>query len=116
MRKRDAKIAEQFGILERCNAFESGLLKIKGIVPDESDSGVSFDLTGFLSGIYQVIIVPKYDIRGNRDDYWEARRLLLESIIVLAREYDLHRTEDRIEDYGEHFYFVFRCGTTWGKG
>lgn len=113
MRERDIKISKQFGVFERCSAFESGLLKIKDVVPDESDSGIPFDLTGFLSGICQVIIVPKYDIRANRDDYWEARRQLLVSVIALAGEYDLHRTEDCIEDYGEHFYFVFRCGKTW---
>lgn len=29
MRTRDIKTAEQFGILERCKAFEADLLKIK---------------------------------------------------------------------------------------
>ena len=34
-------------------------------------------------------------------------------IDALAEKYDLHRTDDRIEDYGAHFYFVFRCGKSW---
>lgn len=113
MRTRDTKIAEQFGILVRCKAFEEDLLKIDGIVPDKSDDGVAFDLTGFLSGINQIIIVPKYDIRGDRDDYWEARQQVCEDVVVLAEKYDLHRSGDMIEDYGAHFYFVFNCGKSW---
>ncbi len=69
MRKRDIKTAEQFGILEQCKAFEADLLKIKDIVPDKSDDDIPFDLNGFLSNIYYVIIVPQYDIRGDREDY-----------------------------------------------
>lgn len=113
MRIRDIKVAEQFGILERCKAFEADLLKIKDIVPDKFDDGIPFDLDGFLSDIYQVIIVPKYDIRADRNDYWEARRQVKENVVALAKKYDLHRTEDRIEDYGAHFYFVFSCGKSW---
>lgn len=115
MRTRDIKIAEQFGILERCKAFECGLLQIKDIVPDKSEDGIPFDLTGFLSDISHVIIVPQYSIQADRDDYWDARKELKERVIALAMEHDLHRTEDRIEDYGAHFYFVFRCGETWRK-
>ncbi len=113
MRARDAKTAEQFGILERCKAFEEDLLQIKDIVSDKFDDGIPFDLDGFLSSIYHVIIVPQYDIRADRDDYWEARRQLRESVIALAEKYDLYPSGDRIEDQGAHFYFVFRCGKSW---
>lgn len=113
MRKRDIKIAEQFEILERCKAFEEDLLKIKDIVFDKFDDGIPFDLSGFLSNIHYVIIDPQYDIRADRDDYWEARKQVLESVIALAEKYDLHRTDDHIEDQGAHFYFVFRCGKSW---
>lgn len=115
MREREIKTAKQFGILKRCKAFEADLLKIKDIVPDKSDGGISFSLDGFLSNIYQVIIVPKYDIRGDRDDYWEARQQLRESVVALAEKYDLYPSGDTIEDYGEHFYFVFTCGKSWRK-
>lgn len=113
MRAMDSRIAEQFEILERCQAFEKELLQIKDIVPDKSDDGIPFDLSGFLSNIFQVIIDPQYDIRADRDDYWEARKQLKESVIALAEKYDLYRTEDSIEDQGAHLYFVFRCGKTW---
>lgn len=113
MRMRDRNVAEQFGILDRCKAFESDLLKIKDIVPDKFDDGIPFDLTGFLSNIHQVIIVPKYDIRADRDDYWEARKQLRENVMALAEKYDLHPSGDSIEDQGKHFYFVFSCGKSW---
>lgn len=113
MRERDLKTAEKFGVLDRCKAFEEDLLKIKDLVPDKHDDGVCFDLSGFWSDIRHVIIVPKYDIRANRDNYWEARANLIRSVLALAKQYDLYRTSDRIEDYGEHFYFVFSCGPSW---
>ena len=113
MRTKDIKIAEQFGIIVRCKAFESDLLKIRDIVPDKMDDGIGFDLTGFLSDIHQVIIIPKYDIRADRDDYWDARQRLREEVIAVAEKYDLYPSGDRIEDYGEHFYFVFTCGKSW---
>lgn len=113
MRKRVIKTAEKFEILERCKAFERDLLQIRDIVPDASDGGIPFDLNGLLSGIFQIIIVPKYSISADRDDYWEARQALKENVIALAKTYDLHRSGDCIEDQGEHFYFVFNCGPTW---
>ena len=113
MRTREIETAERFGILERCRAFEKDLLAIEDVVPDKSDDGVPFDLSGFYDDIFQVIIVPKYAIRPDRNDYWEARKWLKRRVIALAEKYDLRRTGDRIEDHGEHFYFVFRCGEAW---
>lgn len=113
MRAMDSEIGEQFGILERCKAFEEELLQIKDIVPDKSDDGIPFNLSGFLSSIFHVIIVPQYDIGADRDDYWEARKQLKESVAALAEKYNLYPSGDRIEDQGAHFYFVFRCGQTW---
>lgn len=113
MRTRNIQTAEPFGILERCKAFETDLLKIKDIVPDKSDDGIPFNLSGFLSSIYQVIIVPQYDIQVDRDDYWEAREQLRESVVALAEKYDLCPSGDRIKDQGTHFCFVPRCGKSW---
>lgn len=113
MRTRDAKIAEQFKLLERCKAFERDLLKIRDITFSKSEDGVPFDMTSFLSDIPHVIIVPEYDICADREDYWEARSQLKKAVVDLAEKYDLHPPGDRIEDYGKHFYFVFCCGKTW---
>ena len=113
MRTREIETAKKFGILERCQAFEKDLLAIEDVVPDKSDDGVPFDLSGFYDDIRHVIIVPKYAIRADRDDYWEARKWLKRRVVALAEKYDLRRTGDEVEDHGEHFYFVFRCGKTW---
>lgn len=113
MRERDVNAAKMFDVLEKCQAFERDLLRIKDVVPDEFEEGIPFDLNGFYSNIFQVIVLPKYDIRANREDYWGARAQLKDSVIALAEKYDLHRTGDRIEDHGEHFYFVFNCGASW---
>ncbi len=113
MQSRELRMAEQFGILERCRSFEKELLQIRDIIPDKFHDGIPFDLSCFTSYIPHVIIVPQYDISPDRDDYWDARNCLKRSVVELAEKYDLHRTNDRIEDYGEHFYFVFRCGQTW---
>lgn len=113
MRTRDIKIAERLGILERLKAFEADLLKIKDIEYEEFSDGINFDLTPLLSVISQVIIIPKYNIGADRDDYWEARDNLRATVVGLAKQYDLHKSGDRIEDYGVHFYFVFNCGSSW---
>ena len=67
MRAWDIQTAEQCGILERCQAFEKELLQIKDIVLDKSDDGIPFDLSGFLSNIFQVIIVPVAPRMGGVD-------------------------------------------------
>lgn len=113
MRTKEVQIAERYGILARVQSFEADLLKIKDIVSSEFDNGVCFDLNGFLDDMRYVIIIPKYDIRASREDYFAARTQLRASVIELAASYDLHRTCDPIEDYGEHFYFVFDCGSSW---
>lgn len=115
MRERDIKTAQRCGILERLQAFEQDLLKITGIVPDKFSGGVDFDLSSWFTTDYTryIIVVPQYDIRGNREDYWGARNNLRNAVVDLAEHYDLYRTEDRIGDCGEHFCFVFRCGKSW---
>ena len=113
MRARAIRTAAQFDLLERCMEFEHGLLSIRDIVPDRWSDGIDFDISGWLSDIRQLIIVPKYSIPASAPDYFERRRSMIESIIELARQFGLTRTEDRIEDYGEHYYIVFRCDSTW---
>lgn len=113
MRAREIRTAEHFGLLERCMDFEQGLLSIRGIVPEKCTNGVDFDLSGWLSDIRQLIIVPKYSIPVSAPDYFGQHRAMIESIIELASQFGLSRTEDRIEDYGEHYYIVFRCDSTW---
>ena len=113
MRTRDRKTAEQFGFLARALAFESSLLEIEGIVPEKLGEGIDFDLNGWLSGIRYVIIVPKYHIPVEHENYFSERSQLIQNVLDVASKFGLCRTEDRIEDYGAHFYIVFRCDASW---
>ena len=106
--KRADRIAAQCGILDRMEALEADLMKIDGIVE------VPADLDGY-ADLHHVILVPKYDIDVRRDDYFEARKQQRQAIIETCLRHDLLPTGDRIEDYGEHWYIVRRCGKTWPK-
>jgi hypothetical protein len=106
MKDRDKNTALHFGIMDKCEKLEKELLQIDGITE------VKFDLDGFWSGIYQVIILTKYDIPVSLENY-EVRKSVINQVIKVAKGNSLKRTEDAIEDYGEHFYFVFRCMKEW---
>lgn len=108
-RERDIQTAERFGITAQCESLEADLLKIPGVVD------VEYDLDGFYDDMHQVIFLTKYDLHPRRPDYWQARREMLHAIISTAEAHGLFPTGDRIEDYGEHFYFVRRCGQGWDK-
>ena len=115
MRDRDRQTAEHFGILSKVESFEKELLGIDGIVSDTLGDGIDFDLSCWLSDMRYVIIVPRYsiDVRLDVDDYFKRRKTLVQTILDTASRFGLSRTEDRIEDYGEHFYIVLRCDVTW---
>ena len=113
MRERAIRTAEHFGLLERCMEFEKVLLSIRDVVPDKFSDGIDFVLDGWWSDIRQLIIVPKYSIAASAPDYFERHRAMIQSIIEMAQLFGLSKTEDRIEDYGEHYYIVFRCDSTW---
>ena len=108
--KRAERIAHECGILDRMEALEADLMKIEGIVE------VPFDLDNYGDdGMYQVILVPKYDIDVRREDYFAARKQQRIAIIETCLHHDLFPTGDRIEDYGEHWYLVRQCGMTWPR-
>ena len=107
MREGTIKTAAQFGILDRMQEFEKDLLKIEGI------SEVDFDIDGFWDNIYQVILIPKYSIPVSVSDYYNRRRKQLNEILEVCKKHDLKSSGDTIEDYGEHWYIVRKCGQTW---
>lgn len=107
MRERTIHTAAHLGLLEKLQMLESSILQIPGI-PE-----VDFDIDGFLDHIPEVIIVPRYSIPVADPEYYKNRRALLVSILQAAAAHDLTRTEDLIEDMGEHFYIVTRGGDTW---
>lgn len=107
MIERTIQTAAHLGLLEKLQMLESSILQIPGI-PE-----VDFDIDGFLDNIPEVIMIPRYSIPASDPEYYKNRRALLVSILQAAAAHDLTRTEDRIEDMGEHFYIVTRGGDTW---
>ena len=85
MNDETTRIAERYGITEKCASLERDLLGIDGV------TGVEFDLNGFLDDIHQVIV----------------------DVVNTACLHGLEESGDRIEDYGEHLYLVFNCGPSW---
>lgn len=102
LRERDRITANLYGITARVEKLQRELLQIEGV------TDVDFDLSGFLDDIPYVIFLPKYDIDVRLDDYFERRHTLLREALRVAAENGMTRTEDRIEDYGQHFYIVTR--------
>lgn len=111
MDDRSRKTAEHFSILNRVKKLEAELLNVRGVV------NVEFDLNGFYDNLNQVIFLVKYDLSQKQgiaaEEYWKARTQLLIDVVSVAANNGLKRTEDRIEDYGEHFYFVTSCKNGW---
>ena len=108
LNERDLRTADLYGFTERVTKLQRELLQIEGV------TDVDFDLTGFLSSIPYVIFLPRYDgIPVSLPDYYERRRALLEAAIRVAAENGMTRTEDRVEDYGAHFYIVTRLGSQY---
>ncbi|WP_346938121.1 hypothetical protein [uncultured Clostridium sp.] len=106
MKEKQIKIAEEFNIIEKIKKLESDLLQVKGVL------NVEFDLCGFYDNLNQVIFLTKYNIT-NDENYFEERKNLINNVLKVAQNNGLKRTEDSIEDYGEHFYFVTRCSKEW---
>ena len=97
------RIAHIYGLTDRIEALEKALLSVKGVTE------VTFDLTGYFDNIYQVIVIAKYNLdysEGISDAYNEHSRIQKE-LVKAARLNQLTRTEDELEDMGEHFYIVF---------
>lgn len=109
MNTREIKVAKEFHILEKVQKLELELLNVCGVTK------VEFDLYGFYDNLNQVIFLTKYHIPVNEKEYFQYRKQLKNKVLVVARDNGLTRTEDRIEDYGEHFYFVTKCDRSWLK-
>ena len=109
MRQRDMQTAENFGILSRVQAFEKSLLKIEGITGNHVD----FDLDGWYDDMRVIIICPSYHITSPGLQWFEDRAATINRINQTAASFGLHRSGDRLEDYGEHLYIVYECDDTW---
>lgn len=107
MRERELRTAKKFNIVDKIEKLEKELLEIEGVTE------VDFDLNGFYDDMHQVIFLTKYDIPVASDNYFELRKQLISNVINVANSNGLTYTEDRIEDYGAHFYFVMKYGKEW---
>lgn len=107
MKQITIKTAKQFNILNRMEKLEKELLKVQGVTE------VEFDIDGFYDNIHHVIVIAKYKVYGNPNSYFANRRQIITDIQNAAFRNELKRTGDSMEDYGEHFYFVFSCGNRW---
>lgn len=104
MNDETTRIAERYGITEKCASLERDLLDIDGV------TSVEFDLNGFLDDIHQVIVLVGYDF------HIVTRKLRLAvDVVNTACLHGLEESGDRIEDHGEHLYLVFNCGPSWPK-
>lgn len=111
MREREMETARRFGILDKVQAFEKALNEVEYVIMDD----MSFDLSGWWSNIRYVIIVPRYTIPASDEHYYDKHRALVANIIDKAAQHGLKRTQDRIEDYGAHYYIVFKCDDSWPR-
>lgn len=104
MNDQTTRLAERYGIAEKCASLERDLLGINGA------TSVEFDLNGLLDGIRQVIVLVGYDF------HIVTRKLRFAvDVVNTAYLHGLEESGDRIEDYGEHLYLVFNCGPSWPK-
>ena len=109
MKNKQFEIAKEFNIIDKVQKLLEELLQIERV------TNVDFDLCGFYDNMNQVIFLTKYDIPVSIDNYYEERKQLINNVINIANNNGLKRTEDRLEDYGEHFYFVMKCNNEWNK-
>lgn len=108
MRERDRKAAEHYGILDRLQLLEADLLAVRGITE------ITFDVDNY-DEIPQVIILARYYMPPSVEDYFTQRRKQVEGILYACLKHGLFASGDRIEDYGEHWYIVLRCGMSWPR-
>lgn len=105
---RTQKIIEQYKLNDKIESLTKDLLSIPHSVE------IEFDLDSF-EDLPIVIFLVKYDIPVSLDDYYKVRHRLVQNVIETAYRHGLRKSEDTIEDYGEHFYFVFYHDKSWRR-
>ena len=71
-----------------------------------------FDVDNY-DEILNVILIPHYAIPPEEPRYFSLCQNTKSKILILCAQYDLWPTTDVIEDMGEHWYIVRRCGPSW---
>ena len=104
MNEKSERTAKRFNIYDRILKLEKELLSIEGAVD------VIFYLDGFCDVLNELIILVKSDIPVTIGGHWKRKKEFKNDIISIALNNGLSRTQDSIEDYGDHFYFfVMNC-------
>lgn len=100
--------ARMYGVpIAKLEGLESEILKAPCI------SVVDFDASALESK--QLCVLAKYDIAPEVQNYWAMRSDMRQSVVKAANKCGLVRTGDPIEDYGEHFYYVFNAAAWFEK-
>lgn len=107
LKERTQKIIEQYKLNDKIEKLTEDLLKIPYAVD------VEYDLDGFLDNIGDFIFLVKYDIPVSLPDYFKVRQRFVHNVIEVADKHGLRKSGDSIEDYGQHFYFVFYHDKSW---
>lgn len=105
--ERTKRIIEEYNLTEKIEKLTGDLSEISHAV------GVEYDLDGFLDNIPQVILLVEYDIPVEAENYYKLRSELRRGVLEVAQRHGLRKSEDTIEDYGKHFYFVFYHDKSW---
>ena len=104
MNAKTERTAKRFNIYDRILKLEKELLNVQGAL------NVEFYLDGFEDFLNEVIFLVKYEVPVTIGGYYIRRNQLKNDIVSVAFNNDLLRTEDSIEDYGDHFFFfVMNC-------
>ena len=109
LQERTQRIIEEYKLNDKIENLTKDLLSIPHAV------NVEYDLDSFVDNMPIVIFLVKYDIPVTLDDYYKVRHRLVQNVLETADKHGLRPSGDRIEDYGEHFYFVFYHDKTWRK-
>jgi hypothetical protein len=104
--ERTQRIIEKHNLNKKIESLTNDLLKLPHAVE------IEYDLDCFPE-LPIVIFLVKYDIPVQLKDCYKIRHRLIHNVIETADKHGLRKSEDTIEDYGEHFYFVFYCDKSW---
>lgn len=105
--ERTKRIIERYNLTEKIEKLTGDLLKIPHAV------GVEYDLDSLIDNMPIVVFLVEYDILASSEEYYKLRSELIRGVLEVATRHGLRKSEDTIEDYGRHFYFVFYHDETW---
>ncbi|MBP3359927.1 MAG: hypothetical protein J6N52_03665 [Clostridia bacterium] len=98
---------ERFGIAKNIEKFTRELQQVRYV------GNIEYDLDSLIDNIPYIILIVEYNIPISMDNYYKTKTNFVNDILKVAQNNGLKKTEDSIEDYGQHYYFVFRHNNDW---